>query len=104
MVEFLQEYGSYILSVIIIILDLVIFPIVKGKLNKSNKKNALFSVVEKLPDYILEAENLFDRGKSKLAYVLQKVHLDCVALGIDFNEEVFTSYVEDILETPQSHN
>lgn len=98
--EFISEYGTYIVSALIILFDLVFFPVLKSKLNAKDKDSALLKVLEKLPDYITEAESLFSVGKSKLAFVLQKVHLDCLSSGTEYNESKITSYIENILTTP----
>lgn len=101
MLEFLQLYGSYLLSAIIILFDLVLFPILKTKFNEKAKDYNLLKILEKLPIYITEAEDLFTNGKSKLAYVLQKVNLECLVNKTEYNEEVIKTYIENILKTPK---
>lgn len=101
MIEFILKNYSLIISVILLILDITVFPFLRSKFKKLSKSDDLLSILETLPSYISEAESLFDNGRSKLAYVLQKVHLDCVANKYTYDETLIMSYIEDILETPQ---
>ena len=99
--EFLKENYALILSIILIILDLVVIPCISKSGSKANKDNKFYKIIEKLPEYICQAESMFTKGSNKLNFVLQKIHLDCIEKKIEFDEELFQSYIEEILETPQ---
>ena len=77
--------------------------ILKSKKSKSVK---LAKILQVLPAYIQEAEAIFGAktGVAKLAYVLNKVNMDCIKDRVDFNAEEWTTEVEDILTTPQKKN
>lgn len=69
---------------------------------KSNKDVKLAQILQALPDAIKDAETVFGNGNgaAKLIYVLTKVNIACVNLGIQYDEEVWKNMVEKILETP----
>ena len=75
--------------------------------NKSKSKNQklveLAKIVQKLPEYIKEAENIFgaQTGAAKLAYVLNKVQIECITNKVKYNEEQFKGEIENILSTPE---
>ncbi|UPW36494.1 hypothetical protein [Peromfec virus RodF8_36] len=73
------------------------------KKGKKEKTVELAKVVQKIPDFISEAEQIIGEGKgiAKLQYVLNKIQLQCQINNIDFEEKAFTEEVEKILETPQ---
>ena len=71
--------------------------------NKSQKLVELAKIVQKLPGYITEAEKIFGdgTGTAKMAYVLNKVQLDCITNKVEYNEEQFKGEIENILTTPE---
>lgn len=75
----------------------------------SNKKKAksqrvveLAKIVQKLPGYIQEAESIFGAGTgtAKMAWVLSKAQMECLANKVNYNEEQFKVEIENILATP----
>ena len=85
------------------IVGYVISFILNKKKNKSDKLVDLAKVVQKLPEFIAEAENIFGagNGNAKLAYVLNKVQIECLKNKVEFNEEQFKGEIENILRTPE---
>ena len=75
--------------------------------NKTKSKNQklveLAKIVQKLPNFIQEAESIFgaQTGSAKLAYVLNKVQIECITKKVDYNEEQFKGEIENILCTPE---
>ena len=74
--------------------------ITKGSKTKRIK---LAKILQTLPTYIKEAEAVFGAktGVAKLAYVLNKINIDCLKNDIEFIEEDWKVEIEDILSTPQ---
>ena len=70
--------------------------------NKSQKLVELAKIVKDLPKYINESEQIFGggTGPAKLAYVLNKVQMQCMANGVEYDEQGFTAEIEKILATP----
>ena len=70
---------------------------------KNTKSVKLAKILQALPSYIQEAESIFGArtGVAKLAYVLNKINIDCLSSGVAFNSEEWTVEIEDILSTPQ---
>ena len=101
MLDFIKENYALILSIILILLDLVVIPCLSRNGKQASKDNKFYKIIEKLPEYIQQAEEMFTKGSNKLNFVLQKIHLDCIEKKIEYNEELFQSYIEEILETPQ---
>lgn len=77
--------------------------ITKGSKTKRIK---LAKILQTLPTYIKEAEAVFGAktGVAKLAYVLNKINIDCLKADIDFDEDQWKVEIEDILGTPQKKN
>ena len=73
------------------------------KTNKNEKTVKLAKIVQTIPETINEAEELLGsgNGKAKLSYVLNKLNIKCLQVGIEFDENGLTEEVEKILETPQ---
>ena len=72
------------------------------KKGKSQKLVELAKVVQKLPGYIQEAESIFGggTGTAKMAWVLNKVQMECLTNKVEYNEEDFKVEIENILATP----
>lgn len=70
---------------------------------KNKKTQKVSAILAKIPNYIIEAETIFGggTGKAKLAYVLNKIQVDCVKANINISEEVLTQQIENVMETPQ---
>lgn len=70
--------------------------------NKSQKIVELAKIVQDLPKYINESEQIFGSGTgtAKLAYVLNKVQMQCMVNGVEYDEQGFTTEIEKILATP----
>lgn len=96
---FWATIGTTAISVITTILTIIAN---KSK-TKSNKLVELAKIAQKLPGYIQEAEQIFGgkTGTAKLAYVLNKVQIDCITKNIEYNEEQFKGEIENILSTPE---
>lgn len=89
-----------------IIINIIIF-IKKQKTNKSLSsaiaENGCAEIFNKLPNFITEAEQIFGAGTgiAKLAYVLNKVQMECIKLNITYDEEATKKQIETILATPE---
>lgn len=99
MVEQITTISSVVITAVSIIIA-VIQTIKKGKKCKSVE---LAKVVQKIPEYITEAEQIIgaSKGVAKLQYVLNKIQLQCQINGINYTENQFKYEIEKILETPQ---
>lgn len=75
----------------------------KGQINKKEKIVELAKIVQKLPEYIETAEQMFGSGKGKVKkqYVLNEVRNECLLNEVDFKSEEFSEEIEKILATPQ---
>ena len=80
----------------------IISIIASNKKNKAQKLVELAKVVQKLPEYINEAETIFGTGTgtAKMAYVLNKVQMACMQNKVEYNENQFKVEIEKILATP----
>lgn len=85
------------------IITTIISIITNKSKTKSQKLVELAKIVQKLPGYIQEAETIFGAGTgtAKMAYVLNKVQLDCIQNKVEYNEEQFKGEIENILSTPK---
>ena len=72
------------------------------KKSKSQKVVELAKIVQKLPGHIKEAEDIFGggTGTAKMAWVLSKAQMECLANNVPYNEEQFKVEIENILATP----
>lgn len=84
------------LSVIGLIISIIV-GIKKGKLT------TILQIIAKIPTYCSQAEKIFGAGTGamKLQYVLNKINIDCVNLGVTFDEEEMTTQIEAVLTAPQ---
>ena len=76
------------------------------KIKKSNKQTKLVSlakIVQKIPEYIKEAESIFGSktGQAKLRYVLNSLQVECLKANIEYQEEELKVEIENILSTPE---
>lgn len=96
-------FWTTLASTAIGIIGYVISIILNKKKNKADKLVDLAQIIEKLPEFITEAEKIFGSGNgtAKLAYVLNKVQIECLKNKIEYNEEEIRLKVEEILKTPQ---
>ena len=72
------------------------------KKEKTNKKNKLLEITNKIPGYVTEAEEIFGKGKglAKMTYVLNLVQMDCLKANTEYNEEEVKEAVENVLQAP----
>lgn len=69
---------------------------------------------EKLPQYIVSAEQFYSQlvgkasgvktGVQKLAQVLDKIKIDCLTAGVDFDETKATSMVNNLIDLTNNVN
>lgn len=99
-----------VLSVIVSAISIIMFVVtfIKNAKNKSSVKTyesaiLLNQVIANVPKYIKEAEAIFGGGNglAKVNYVLNKLQIDCVKVGTNYDEDLMKSKIEEILETPQ---
>lgn len=94
-------------SIIIAIATTIITTISSKKKNNqtanANKKVEYAKIIQKLPDYIKEAEEIFGNGNgtAKKIFVLNTIQVDCLKANIEYLQENFEFEIEKILETPQ---
>lgn len=80
-----------------------------------NKKVSFWSELsQKLPQYIVAAETFYNQlvgkqstlktGAQKLAQVLDKVKIDCLTAGVEYDEEKATKMVNDLVDLTNSVN
>ena len=111
MVEQILEYAGIALSAIITIISSAIAWRTKKGTTEKNKKLEkvveLAKIVQKIPDLVIEAENLFPSkneikyGNQKMTYVLKEIQLECIQKNVEFDKDAFKYEIEKILETPQ---
>lgn len=100
--ELIKQYGSYILTAVSIVITIISF-ILKNKSNKSTKK--IFNILTFLPQFISEAEKIFQlvnkSGADKLQFVLNKLQWLCSETGLSYDEEFWIKKIEEYLSVPQ---
>lgn len=80
-----------------------------------NKKVSFWSELsQKLPQYIVAAETFYNQlvgkqsglktGAQKLAQVLDKVKIDCLTAGVEYDEQKATKMVNDLVDLTNSVN
>lgn len=104
-VDFVVKYWKYISIGLVIFINLLLF-IFKKKPVANIEDRFLYDVLSQIPSWIVEAEERFDDGKEKLAWVLHQVYLYASHSGLTDSElgiytPLFTQYIERILSTPQ---
>lgn len=97
-----------VISVIYNIVMLVIKKKQQAKLTGENeeitKKNTLMEIWENLPEYISQAEQIFNQsgsGTAKKLFVENLVQIDCIKNGVEFDKVTTSNKIEEILNTPQ---
>lgn len=110
MLEKIYNYTSLAITVIttiIAIIKLVQARKSSGENEKLKRVNTLAKIIQKIPDFISKAEELFPStgevkfGPQKLEYVLKELQILCMQENIEYQESAFTYEIEKILETPQ---
>ena len=106
----MADYYYYILIGVEFVVSLV-FAVVSRVLAKKNKdvnRSLEYfakeeSILQFLPRFISEAEDLFGdgNGQAKLDFVLNKVHIACLENSIPFVKNVIIERIESILSTPE---
>ncbi len=70
-------------------------------------------VLDNLPKYMIMAESLYNgivnpsikkTGAQKLAFVLDKVKIDCLTNNIEYNEQEVTNKVEELVDLTKQVN
>lgn len=99
--ELIKQYWTYLLTLISLIISIVSF-ILKSKTNTSTKK--VFNILTFLPQFINEAENIFQlvakSGHEKLLYVLNQIRCLCSEVGLNFDKDFWQKKIEEYLSTP----
>lgn len=85
-----------------------------GNSKDQKVKNFWEELLTKLPDYIISAEQFYNQivGKSsgvktgvqKLAQVLDKVKIDCLTAGVDYDEQKATEMVNGLIDMTNKVN
>lgn len=94
-------------SLLITITTIIIAKIKGSKSSKekteAEKKVEITKIIQKLPFYIMESEEIFGAGtgKAKKQYVLNYIQIDCIKACIEYVEENWETEIEKILLTPQ---
>lgn len=102
MVESLR-IGILIVTISSSIITTILSIFSNSQKNKKEKIVQLAKIVQKLPDYIKQSEEMFGAGKGRVKkqYVLNEVRNECLLNEIDYKENEFSEEVEKILDTPQ---
>lgn len=103
MVEQIFQWGGIIITAIFTAISLIASILQAIKTKKYEKLIKLAKVVQKIPEFICEAEEILGNGngQAKLSYVLDKINIKCLQAGIEFNEDALKVEIENILKTPQ---
>lgn len=80
---------------------------------ENNNKSYAEVILNNIPKYMIAAENLYNNivnpsikktGAQKLAYVLDKVKIDCLTNNVEYNEQVITNKVEELIDLTKEVN
>lgn len=80
---------------------------------KGNTKSFSQEIKYKLPQYIIAAEQFYNSlvpqgmqktGAQKLAYVLDKIKIDCLSSDVEYNEQDVTEEVEKLIDLTKQVN
>lgn len=72
----------------------------------SGKNNVIRNIFDNIPKYIVSAEKLYNSlvgqtgkktGVEKLAYVLDKIKLDCATAGVEYDEAQATEKINELV-------
>jgi len=99
MVEFTTTYIIPAISIIATIYAILC----NNKKAKKQKLVEIAKISQKTLEYICEAEQIFGtkQGNSKLAFVLNKIEMECIKKHVEFDENDWKVEIEKILKTPQ---
>ena len=97
-----------ILAVVMVVLNIVLF-LLKKKQSKSTGTVYTIEKIKTILGYIKGAEQLFSNfagkcGDKKLSEVLRSIKVDCLTNKENFNEEEYTSLVNEIIDLTKSVN
>lgn len=102
------EKINYITSIFAIsstAISTIMFILQKIKTSKKNELVELAKIVQKIPQFINEAEQIFknENGKIKKNYVTKEIQNECLLKDIEYEtrKEQFENEIENILSTPQ---
>lgn len=112
----------YTLACVAIGLSVVstVIAFVKGNKSKTTQpttqsgiKNISQEIISKIPEYIVMAEQFYNSlvpssmqktGAQKLAYVLDKIKIDCLTNNIEYDEQKVTEEVEKLIDLTKQVN
>lgn len=95
----IEQYIIFIINGTVTLIAVIVALLKK----KGSAKNSVLEIIEKIPEYIREAEALFGRktGEAKLNYALSRIQLECLKTNLDYNEDYYIKNIENVLNTPQ---
>lgn len=75
----------------------------KGKRKVLEYDNAVREVLDKVPEFVVEAEKIFGAGNGTAKLIFVKTRLQCEAIsrGVVIDEDTLVDEIEKILATPQ---
>ena len=99
----IEQHIPTIISTAVSIITTITAVLCNKSKGKKQKLVELAKIAQKLPIYILEAEQIFGKGtvSAKLAYTLNKIQMDCIANKVTYNENQWKGEIENTLATPQ---
>lgn len=87
---------------------------VDGNTKDTKVKNFWGTLAEKLPSYIVSAEQFYNQlvgkasgiktGAQKLAQVLDKIKIDCLTSGVEYDEQKATDMVNNLVDLTNQVN
>lgn len=107
MKELILDVLPYVLSIIVSVLTITI-SVVKVVRNGASSKEStkLLNLVSKIPDLVVSAEEIYGSGKgvAKLDYVLTKLKLEAMTIGVAVDENYLINAVENTVKATKTVN
>lgn len=118
----ISQIFYYALACVAIGLSVVstVIAFIKGNKSKTDKsttesgiKTISQEIISKIPEYVVMSENFYNSlvpssmqktGAQKLAYVLDKVKIDCLTNNVEYNEQEVTNEVEKLIDLTKQVN
>lgn len=120
------EYWYYIVLILSVVVSVTV-SLISTKRTKKNKKSSetaenntennnphiTQTILSNIPKYMIAAEQLYNNivnpaikktGAQKLAYVLDKVKIDCLTDNVQYDENVVTEKVEELIDLSKQVN
>lgn len=105
-------YGTIVFSIVATCISYVLG---RKKSVKSNSKNSttntqtLSQIIEKIPQYMISAEQFFEPlinkgGKLKLSQVLSSLKVDCLENGVKYDENMFKNIINRFIDFSKTVN